>query len=85
MLTAAKIASKKKPKKPKLWTSQKKIFNCELRELRVQLGLTMRDVSKCGVCLATIARAEQGFEIELSHAIMLAKFFEKPIEEIWRE
>lgn len=84
MITANKIASQKKPRKLKSWADHEIVFPiCELRRCREDLGLTVRDVERCGVSKATIHRAEQGFELHLSHALALAAFYEKPIEEIW--
>lgn len=85
MITATKIAAKKKPKQRKAWRTQTQVFSCKLRSIREHLGLTMREVAGCGVDIASIARAEQGFEVTLTHALILAKFFEKPIEEIWSQ
>jgi len=83
MITASKILSKKKPKVRNSWSKQKVVFTCTLRDLRKGLGLTLREVAGCGVDIATINRAEYGHEIHLSHALALAAFYEKPIEEIW--
>lgn len=55
-----------------------------LRALRAALGLTQRDVSVgSGVNNATVADAEAGFEMTLTNALKLAKFFGKPVEELW--
>jgi DNA-binding XRE family transcriptional regulator len=85
MLTALKLAAQKKPKKMQAWNHQKVIFSCCLHTLRKNLGLTLRDVSKCGVDIATIARAERGHEIHLSHALRLAALFERSVSDIWKE
>jgi transcriptional regulator with XRE-family HTH domain len=84
MITAAKIAAKKPPKERRAWKSQKIVLRSSLRELREKLGLTLREVSNCGVDIASIQRAEQGFEITLTHALILAAFYEMPVQDIWQ-
>jgi DNA-binding XRE family transcriptional regulator len=84
MITAQDISSKKKPRKLKSWATQKIVLNCSMRELRHSMNLTIRDVERSGVDKSTIHRAERGFEVHLSHAIQLARFFQKSIEEIWQ-
>lgn len=59
-------------------------LTCRLLELRIKLGLSQQDVAKStGVSGATICRAEHGMEVGLDTAFRLAKFFGKPIEQIW--
>jgi hypothetical protein len=82
MVTAHKIASRKK--RPKTRIEPAKVFDCYLKEIRLDMFLTLADVSKSGVDMATIARAEGGAEIKLSNAIRLAAFFQRPVEQIWK-
>ena len=58
--------------------------NNTVRTLRESLGLTQRDVSAgSGTNNATVADAEAGFEVSLTTAFKLARFFGKPVEELW--
>lgn len=85
MLTADKVAKRKKPRIYKSLRGEP-VFHSELRAMREQWGLSVRDVEKeTGVTKSTIFRAEHGMEVELGHALRLARFFSKTIEEIWKE
>lgn len=60
-------------------------FPNQLRALRLALNLSMRDVAKaCKISDATVYLAEQGCDIQMSTAFVLAKFYGKRIEEIWK-
>ncbi len=85
MRTATEVAARKKPKVFKTDRGVKRrVPNC-LLELRNSLGLTTRDVAKAtGINNSVICRAEHGMEVWISTALKFAKFFEKPVEQIWK-
>lgn len=59
------------------------IQNC-LKECREANKLSLGDVQACtGVGAQTVSGAEEGGDIGLSRALMLAAFYEKKVEEIW--
>ena len=64
--------------------------NNRLTELRHELGLTLDDVTAGiqpirALSTSTIFHAEAGYEVVLSTAKALAKFYGRSIEEIWYE
>ena len=76
------------PKRPKKslrsWKERTVIFNCRIREIREAHNLTLRDVSATTkLPIATIQRIERGFACELAKAMILAKFFEQPVEKLF--
>lgn len=85
--TAARVAATKhKQRKPfRSLRGHARQFDCALRKIRKELGLTLRDVEKgSGVNLPGIWRCEIGAEVELSKALKLAKFFGVPVEQLWK-
>ncbi len=89
-MTPAEKLSKKKPTPSAKWGSRRAARRAVayphniLRKLRESLGLTQRDVSVgSGTNNATIADSESGFEMTLTTALKLAKFYGKSIEELW--
>jgi DNA-binding XRE family transcriptional regulator len=76
---------KRKPKVRRAWSDKPVVFNTSaLVEMRAACGLTLREVAGySGVALATIDRMERGHKCELQNAMMLARFYEKPIEQLW--
>jgi len=74
---------RKKPRKIKTALLGGVLDVC-LRQVREKHGLTLRAVAEASsVPLATILRMEYGCEVELSSALMLAKFYETPIEQLF--
>lgn len=53
-----------------------------LRQARLALGLTASAV-EAGSRVYGYAAIEGGKNVNLRHALMLAKFFGKPVEELW--
>lgn len=57
---------------------------CELRAVRLALGLTLDDVSEAaGVSKGNLCRLEYGGDVQLTTARKLAEFFGKTIDELW--
>jgi DNA-binding XRE family transcriptional regulator len=57
---------------------------CKLRQLRLSLGLTLKDVSEAaGLATSVVCKIELGNETTLSSAFKLARFYGKIIEELW--
>lgn len=83
MITAKQLAAKKKPRKVRFGDCG---LNCRILHLRSHLGLTVRDVATgSGVNESLISRAEHNFDVCMTTALKIAKFFERPLEEIWSE
>lgn len=86
-LTPAELVATMKPRK-KLAALKPRVHQNRLRELRAEVGLTLREVS-AGLApirklsQASIFDAERGGEVILSTAKALARFYGKTIEEIW--
>jgi DNA-binding XRE family transcriptional regulator len=82
---AEKLASQKRTTPGKRPPARRRIWDCKLRELRVALDLTQRDVAAAvGLSAAGYHQIEvQGNDVCLSTCVRLAKFFGKPIEQIW--
>lgn len=59
-------------------------FICRIKELRLSLCLTLRDVEKeTGVNNSSLCLIERGADLTLSNALVLATFFGRTIEELW--
>ena len=59
--------------------------NLPLQKLRNSLKLTQAEVADAiGVSRPHIANAESGFNVTLSTALRLAKFYGKSVEDIWK-
>lgn len=57
---------------------------CNIRPFRELLALSIRDVAiPCGLSPAGVYRIENGGAVTLKTARKIAKFFGKPIDEIW--
>lgn len=81
-MTPAEKLAKSKPKK--FVKLRKTVHDCILYELRRELNLTIRDVSKAtGLTAAGIHAIEHGSDPMLSTAFKLANFYGRKIEEIW--
>lgn len=76
----------KPPRVLKAWANGRNIFDTTLlQRCREESGLTLREVAGySGVSIATLDRMERGFQCELSSAMKLAKFWELPIEQLWK-
>lgn len=86
MSPAEKLA-KAKEKKPAGSRPQsvRRVWKCQLRELRLALNLTQRDVSDAvGLSAAGYHQIETcGNDVCLGTAVKLSEFFGVPIMEIW--
>jgi DNA-binding XRE family transcriptional regulator len=85
-MSAAEVLSRKKATnpRPKPVYSRSPKLNCKVKELRKSLGLTQQDVALAvGVTRPTVWAAERGWEITLTTALAVARFFGRPVEEIW--
>lgn len=82
---AEQLAKEKRSSPRKQPAARRRIWNCKLRELRMALDLTQRDVAAAvGLSCAGYHQIEvQGNDVCLSTCVRLAAFFGKPIEEIW--
>ena len=87
-LTAAeKLAEVKKSEKSEklLSRGRKIVFSCDLKQRRVGLGLSLRDVSEAtGMTAATIVDVENGHNLGLDKAFKLSEFFGCSIYDIWK-
>jgi DNA-binding XRE family transcriptional regulator len=65
----------------------RRIWKCNLRELRTALGLSQRDVANAvGLSCAGYHQIETcGNDVYLSTCVKLSEFFGKPITEIWEK
>lgn len=78
------ISSLKRKTKKVPFLRNKGVLNARVREFRHEHGLTLRDVAKAsGVALATLNRMEFGCEVELTSALMVAKFFETTVNDLF--
>lgn len=60
------------------------VLDCRVRDLRVALKLSQRDVAKAvGTSDATVCFVENGSNVGMVIALKLAAFFGKTVEEIW--
>lgn len=81
MTPAEQMASTKKPRGKRVYTSHEK---CVVGYYRKLLGLTVRDVATgTGLSNAFICQVEHGCEVSLTNARKLATFFGKGIDELW--
>ncbi len=61
-------------------------FVCELSALRKGLKLSQVQVAAViGITSVRLSQIEHGESPSLTHAMSLARFFGKPVEELWRE
>jgi DNA-binding XRE family transcriptional regulator len=85
-MTPAEKLSKERAKadqaKPK---AVRRVWKCNLRELRTALNLTQRDVADAvGMSAGGYHQLETcGNDVCLSTCVKLSEFFGKPIREIW--
>lgn len=70
---------RKHTRDPCMWKDR-----CTLKSLRESLGLGISNVAKAvGISPQAMYVIEEGSNPVLSNAIKLAKFYGKPVEEIW--
>lgn len=83
MTPAEKMAASRK-KKPLRPLRAAGVHRCQLRNLRHELGLTIRDVAE-GIEMSTAGfhAVESGADVRLTTMRKLAAFFGKTIDEIW--
>ncbi len=80
MTPAETVAKEKKRLAPK----KEMGLACQMVKLRKQLNLTQMDVSLgSGIAQFTVLNMEKGKGCTLKNAFRIARFFGKPIEEIW--
>lgn len=83
LLAASKTVKPSRPIKPN--ASRASPWNCSLRRLRDELGLSLDDVANAvGMSKAGYWEIEKGGDPMLSTAHKLAKFFGKATCDIWR-
>lgn len=64
---------------------ERKVLESKLAMLREKHGLRLRTVAEhSGVSAATVNRAERGWLVDLRTALLLARFFECKVDDIWR-
>ncbi len=88
MTPAEKLATEKKPRKPygSKGIQVVRIWKCNLRTMRRDLRLSMREVGKgCGISISRYFRIEQGADVQLTTVKKISQFFGKPIDYIWPE
>lgn len=75
-----------KSRKPTAPAGRKVVWVCRIREVRTGLKppLSLRDVEKgTGLDSGHVSQIENGTELTLGNARVLAKFFGKTVEELW--
>lgn len=85
MTPAEKLAkeTRRKPAKQKQAPRVPK-WDCRLAQIRKDLGLSMRKTSQgIGLSLPNYHAIEHGCDPQLTTADRIAKFFGKPIAELW--
>ena len=85
MPTPAEELASRKGAKPKRNNNQP-IWNCQLKSLRQNLGLTQREVAKAVKLSPAGYHQVEGatFDICLTTAMRLSEFFGVSIQEIWQ-
>lgn len=85
MTPAEKLAKQKKQSAHKQSPARRRVWECRLREMRIALNLTQRDVAAAvGLSAAGYNQIEVcGNDVCLSTCVRLAEFFGKPIQDIW--
>jgi putative transcriptional regulator len=87
MTPAEKLAKSKEsnPKNGSRPSAVRRVWKCQLRELRTSLDLTQRDVAAAvGLSAAGYHQIETcGNDVTLGTAVKLSEFFGIPISEIW--
>lgn len=86
-MTPAEKLAKQKQKNEKPAQIVRRVWKCNLRELRTALNLTQRDVAAAvGLSCAGYHQIETcGNDVCLSTCVKLSDFFGKPITEIWEK
>ena len=86
-MTPAEKLAKSKRKEPKAPQRVRRVWKCNLREMRVALNLTQREVAlSVGLSCAGYHQIENcGNDVCLSTCVKLSEFFGKPITEIWEK
>jgi hypothetical protein len=60
---------------------------CSMRAMRRLFSppITLADVARATkISIPTLSRIERGGSVSVEQALVLAKFYEKPVEEIWK-
>lgn len=84
MATARQVAMDKAEAKSSEEPKRVSKFICYVTVERQNLGLTQRDVAKAtGLSNQNIANIELGRNCNLDTAMILAKFFEMTVDELW--
>lgn len=83
---AERVADNTKPARkglvPVLPRTPRHRMTAALRETRAAAGLTIAQV-EVGSGVYGYSQIERGKNVNLRHAMMLARFFGKPVEELW--
>lgn len=74
------------PPPPAAPAGRRPVWVCMVRERRVELGLSLRDLERAvGLGSSHLSQIEGGAELNLSNARRLAFFFQAAVEELWPE
>ncbi len=86
MTPAEELAKQRKPRRYGTGSACVKIvWHSRVRELRENLGLTMRDVADAlGLSVTGLFAIEHGSDPQLTNAMKLAKFYGVDIEDTWK-
>lgn len=86
-MTPAEKLAKSKLRQPAAAKRLRRVWKCNLREIRTALGLTQREVAfAVGLSCAGYHQIETtGNDVCLSTCVKLSEFFGKPILEIWEK
>lgn len=87
MTPAEKLAKQKGQRERKAPKAVRRVWQCNLREMRLALNLSQRDVAQAvGLSCAGYHQIETcGNDVCLSTCVRLSEFFGKPIMEIWEK
>lgn len=87
MTPAEKLAKQKVQRAKSMPKALRRVWKCNLREMRLALNLTQRDVAAAvGLSCAGYHQIETcGNDVCLSTCVRLSEFFGKPIMEIWEK
>ncbi len=85
MLTDTEMKTNTKPKNGTQQSMRRVVYRTSLVTLREQMGLTRMEVaSRVGLTSEKmLSNAELGLGIRLDTAMKLARFYKRPVEQIW--
>lgn len=86
MSPAEKLSSKRKPKPTKdgVPSGRKTPFICHAREIRLSLGLSIRDVCDAiEMSVGGMFEIERGTDPQVTTALKISAFYGKTVHELW--